>query len=345
MKNTSISRRSRRLGFTLVELLVVIGIIAVLIGVLLPVLGSARKSAEKAKCLASLHQFGDAFKMYAGENRGAWPVSVHFYPGVAPIGGKSYPHRDKRYHDFLAKYLMPSQRVTDPASGQTYADNNMNFNGTCSSDAAGIGSVAAYATHGPFGTAADPIWMGTLMDKDSVLWGCPSWSRFGQIGASQQYQYGINNGYAMNYYAQAPNDETTTGTGVNAKQCARILEDPWAGSAFLGVYMKATQFTRGAERVLLYESTFNAGYPAPIQWNKGDPTQTTTVNGVAYNPTDNGATLPPVGDQYVSIDWNRHTKAKVGKVKNTDPALNVLFCDGHAGTVSARECYQGIRFH
>jgi len=220
----------------------------------------------------------------------------------------------------------------------------MNFNGTCSSDT--FGGVGAYATHGPFGTAADPIWMGTLQNKNSVLWGCPSWNQYGQIGASQQYQYGINNGYAMNYFSQAPLDEATgTGSinGIEPRKCARILEDSWAGSAFPGAYLKATQFTRQGERVLLYEATFNAGYPAPTAWNQG--TGAGTVNGVSYNPTDNSAILPPVGDQYVSIDWNRHTKAKVGKVRNSDPALNVLYCDGHAATVSARECYAGIRFH
>jgi len=336
------SKVTRRGAFTLVELLVVIGIIAVLISVLLPVLGSARKSADKAKCLAALHQFGDAYKMYASDNRGAWPVSVHFWPGVGTISGVSAPHRDKRYHDFIARYLMGNQSVSDGTN--SYTDNQMNFNGTCSSDT--FGGVQAYATHGAFGTKADPIWMGSLQNKNSVLWGCPSWNQYGNIGGSSQYQFGINNGYAMNYYAQAPLDESTaTGSinGVDPKKCARILEDPWAGSAFPGKYMKSTQFTRGAERVLIYEATFNAGYPAPTAWNTG--TGAATVNGVSYNPTDNTAILPPWGDQYVSIDWNRHTKAKVGKVRNSDPSLNVLYCDGHAATVSARECYAGIRFH
>ena len=340
---TSSQKSSRRSAFTLVELLVVIGIIAVLISVLLPVLGAARRSADKAKCLASLHQMGDAYKMYASDNRGAWPVSVHFWPGVGTINGMAAPHRDKRYHDFIARYLMGNQSVTD-SSGKSYSDNQMNFNGTCSSDT--FGGVGNYATHGPFGTVADPIWMGTLQGKNSVLWGCPSWNQYGQIGGSLQYQYGINNGYAMNYYSQAPLDEMTgTGSvnGIDPRKSARILEDPWAGSAFGGHYLKATQFTRGAERVLIYEATFNAGYPAPAAWNQG--TGAVSVNGVSYNPTDNSALLPPVGDQYVSIDWNRHTKAKVGKVHNSDPSLNVLYCDGHAGTVSARECYAGIRFH
>lgn len=65
--------RSRR-GFTLVELLVVIGIIALLISILMPALSKARKSAMNANCMSNLRSVGQSLTLYAAENKGKYPA-------------------------------------------------------------------------------------------------------------------------------------------------------------------------------------------------------------------------------------------------------------------------------
>jgi len=70
------SRIARIRAFTLVELLVVIGIIALLISILLPALNKARREANKTAVLASLHQLGIAVAAYEVEFRGRHPTDL-----------------------------------------------------------------------------------------------------------------------------------------------------------------------------------------------------------------------------------------------------------------------------
>jgi prepilin-type N-terminal cleavage/methylation domain-containing protein len=78
------ANRSSHKGFTLVELLVVIGIIALLISILLPSLSRARETANRVKCGSNLRQLGQAMQLYANENQGNYP-RTYYSLGTAAI--------------------------------------------------------------------------------------------------------------------------------------------------------------------------------------------------------------------------------------------------------------------
>jgi prepilin-type N-terminal cleavage/methylation domain-containing protein/prepilin-type processing-associated H-X9-DG protein len=84
------SSHKRQTGFTLVELLVVIGIIALLISMLLPALNAAREQANAAKCLSNLKQIGMAMAAYAADHKGyVVPGSIQWTTnGIGGNGGR-----------------------------------------------------------------------------------------------------------------------------------------------------------------------------------------------------------------------------------------------------------------
>jgi prepilin-type N-terminal cleavage/methylation domain-containing protein/prepilin-type processing-associated H-X9-DG protein len=91
-------------AFTLVELLVVIGIIAVLVGILLPVLGRAREAANTIKCSANLRVIGQGMEIYLASNRLTYPPA---YIYSMPPGSAGDP-----YHGPPDQYPNPTYGYT-----------------------------------------------------------------------------------------------------------------------------------------------------------------------------------------------------------------------------------------
>jgi prepilin-type N-terminal cleavage/methylation domain-containing protein/prepilin-type processing-associated H-X9-DG protein len=175
MKHLHRSRTpSRTMGFTLVELLVVIGIIALLISILLPSLNKARETANRAKCASNLHQIGLAILLYQNENQQLSPRTVMDttgaptptwgYQGTAgtldPFGsvqtiGQAGINNVSESFFLLARieqltaavFICPSSNAEawDFGGGSNSAQNWVDWNGTT-----GIGKNLSYSYENPF---------------------------------------------------------------------------------------------------------------------------------------------------------------------------------------------------
>jgi prepilin-type N-terminal cleavage/methylation domain-containing protein len=112
--------RTKR-AFTLVELLVVIGIIAILIGILIPTLNAARQRAYNVQCLSNLRACGQILHLYAQQNRGFFPpMSLQspetFVTGGVIVGADNPTTPPLRYssnvRDALARIVNPKSEPT-----------------------------------------------------------------------------------------------------------------------------------------------------------------------------------------------------------------------------------------
>jgi prepilin-type N-terminal cleavage/methylation domain-containing protein/prepilin-type processing-associated H-X9-DG protein len=323
-------------GFTLVELLVVIGIIAILISILLPTLSSVQRQAKSTQCLSALRQYGSFFQFYAGENNGYWPIARHIYPAVAGVpdvpanrvGTGPDVIREKRWHDFLGKYANNGRLVNWDGSGLGSGFDPVSIPNTLNSP-------------NRYGSIQDTVATLAAQGKNNVLRGCPSWRDGHQTAhrlnvpppgytissgiASTDGTSSVFLGYSMNLYTFAP-------TPVSA---SNLVEGriPWAqavtGALGNGWYFKASKWTRATERALILDSIHpNTSVTTAVPW----------WTAFGWN------SMPPVGDAIsFTIDFNRHGKTRIGN-SYTAPTVNVLFCDGSARTISCKEAQKAIRF-
>lgn len=134
MHDSRAAWNAQRRGFTLIELLVVVAVVAVLIGILLPVLGKAREMARLAQCQSNLRQISQGAISYATEHDDFWPFVpwqvTHnpSYPEYDQYRFVSYNYGGKSTDSFwdmrpgkslirerpLNRYLFPDLELRDP---------------------------------------------------------------------------------------------------------------------------------------------------------------------------------------------------------------------------------------
>ncbi|MCP4249919.1 MAG: prepilin-type N-terminal cleavage/methylation domain-containing protein [bacterium] len=119
----------KRRGFTLVELLVVVSVIALLIGILMPSLKKARVQTKRGVCASNLHQIGIGFQSYLVNNNDRFPYASNM-PSVGPgplmtaqpiyIADVLEPHTGKQANVFRCPSDEPKMDRKPPNAGLSY---------------------------------------------------------------------------------------------------------------------------------------------------------------------------------------------------------------------------------
>jgi len=133
----------RRGAFTLVELLVVIGIIALLISILLPTLSKSREQATRVKCASNIRQWGAALQSYSSDNKGLLPYNGPAIPGVA-VGGKDLAWNSSIVQDFFEKYLVKNKAVNERQTDNVLYCPSQDWHRQAQNDPNGTGGLIGY---------------------------------------------------------------------------------------------------------------------------------------------------------------------------------------------------------
>jgi prepilin-type N-terminal cleavage/methylation domain-containing protein/prepilin-type processing-associated H-X9-DG protein len=295
----------RRKGFTLVELLVVIGIIALLISMLLPALNKARRQATTVKCLSNLRQIEMAYVAYTQANNGCSLMYYQWYYNVAGVNTSTSMFAAGNWAGELAPY-MGSHVLNSAGTSGTLASINQLANGSSAllcptafaTDPTNYWGNAQYAWNGK-NHSADGGWsfFHTQMIPGTTNSGPELW---------WQSSYGFNS--SMYFFGTA-----TKGQMSNLKLQPYQYFNKWGS-------------VRDPSRVPLF---FDCVWiDAPV-----DPAADPVPNNIrGLDQTSPGSALPSNATNRICL--NRHGYA-----------TNIVFADGSAKTVNLPELWNFVWYH
>lgn len=272
-------RRPR--GFTLIEILVVVAIIALLVSILLPALSRAKDQAKMVMCQSNLHHLMNAFLSYSFDTKGMLPGNSEV-PGSDWLGSGNWFGRHKgrqpedgvifkylKEHDV---YLCPADNYPRNPNGSQYTKYNGTYSYTSSTLLSGANVNGIGGSHYRFKNGATgnwsrtdhranmvangamviieehplyylTIWSNSAWDNDDSIAQRHSNSQFGNAAFVDGHAGGVRLGTSVEPSAKPP------GFGNNI-QCVKYKSKWVSGIAWSDYVYNATSNPRGAWRVL-----------------------------------------------------------------------------------------------
>jgi prepilin-type N-terminal cleavage/methylation domain-containing protein/prepilin-type processing-associated H-X9-DG protein len=221
-------KRTHSRAFTLVELLVVIGIIALLIAILVPVLSKARRAAQAAKCLSNMRNFQLAHWIYLGENKGVLIQAGFSHGGHAM-------NEEQGWFNTLQRYYQSKLLARCPADESLHWETPLTTGGELRRSSYGINN---------------------FLDHELVPWGGP-YVKINQIRRPSSTIQFVEMAYAGDFaVADHPHVENWTGLNIPAVANTQLQIDAHGGKPKTFAAVANYGFLDGHAETLPFKSVF-----------------------------------------------------------------------------------------